>query len=81
MPVTKHWTEAEWPNGVPAPARYTCQETTGMIGDRYLRCGAPARTLVQPRGRAEGPYWMCAPCADHNIRNRNCEDVTPKEGK
>ena len=50
-----------------------------MIGEEYLRCGAPARTLVQPRGRTEGPYWMCDWCAEHNLRNRNCEDVTPKE--
>jgi hypothetical protein len=59
--------------------KHTCQETTGMVGDRYLRCGAPAKTLVQPRGRTEGPYWMCDACASHNIHNRNCEDVTPKE--
>ena len=50
-----------------------------MIGEEYLRCGAPARTLVQPHGRTEGPYWMCDRCAEHNLRNRNCEDVTPKE--
>ena len=58
--------------------QHTCQETTGMIGEEYLRCGAPAETLVQPRGRTEGPYWMCSACANHNIRNRDCEDVTPQ---
>lgn len=49
----------------------TCQETTGMIGDKYLRCGQPAVVVVQHRGRNEGPYDMCYACADHNLRNRN----------
>lgn len=56
---------------------HTCEETTGMIGDAYIRCGASAKILVQPRGRTEGPYWMCDSCASHNIMNRDCENVTP----
>lgn len=49
-----------------------------MVEDKYLRCGAPARTLVKHKGRDEGPYWMCDACASHNIQNRNGEDVTPE---
>lgn len=49
----------------------TCEETTGMIGDKYLRCGRPAVMVVQHRGRNEGPYAMCRECGWHNCRNRN----------
>lgn len=49
----------------------TCEETTGMIGDDYTRCGAPAAMIVQHRGRREGPYFMCLMCGTHNARNRN----------
>jgi hypothetical protein len=59
--------------------RGTCQETTGTIGESYLRCGKPSTTLVQHRGRTEGPYWMCDACAFHNVYNRDAEDVTPAE--
>ncbi len=58
-----------------------CEETHGMIGNRYLQCGKPADILVQPRGRNEGPYWMCEEHAHHNLLNRNCADVTPAEVK
>lgn len=51
----------------------TCEETVGMIGDEYLRCGRPAVVLVQHRNREEGPYSMCLECGDHNIANRNAE--------
>ena len=57
---------------------HTCQEVHGTIGEQYLRCGAPASTLVQPRGRTEGPYWLCPPHASHYLHNRDCEDVTPE---
>lgn len=50
---------------------HTCQETPRMLGNMPLKCGAPAVALVQHRCREEGPYFMCAPCADHNIHNRN----------
>ena len=54
---------------------HSCQETTGMIGNEYLRCGAPAVALVQHRGRRGGPYYMCLGCANHNVRNRNADVV------
>ncbi len=58
-----------------APDKRTCEEVTGIIGEQYLRCGAPAVVVVQHRGRSEGPYAMCLPCADHNMRNRNAGPV------
>ncbi len=48
-----------------------CQETTGMIGDNYIRCGTtPVVAEVTFVSRNEGPYAMCHPCMDHNVRNR-----------
>lgn len=61
---------------------HTCQET--KVGnyqslDLALHtCGQPAYTLVQPRGRSEGPYWLCHADAAHYLHNRDCEDVTPE---
>jgi hypothetical protein len=60
---------------------HTCQEVEMMIGDKPIQCGAPAETLVRLRGRDEGPYWLCEMHAFHYIKNRNCEDITPKDDK
>lgn len=56
-----------------------CQEVKDAIGDLLIRCHVPAVVLVQHNGRSEGPYYMCAWCWDHNIRNRNAraEAVSP----
>lgn len=54
-------------------ATHPCQE----MNDGVCFCNSNARTLVQPRGRSEGPYWLCDAHASHYLRNRNCEDVTP----
>lgn len=59
----------------------TCQETTGMIGEKYLRCGKPAVALIQHRGRSEGPYYMCGPDANHNVYNRNAVAIVVKPGE
>ncbi len=56
-----------------------CQETTGMIGNMYIRCRRPAVMVIQHRGRDEGPYPMCHPCGDHNARNRNADLVPLSE--
>ena len=53
----------------------TCEETTGMIGEWYTHCGAPAVCIVQHRGRSEGPYAMCRADASHNVRHRDAEVV------
>jgi hypothetical protein len=49
----------------------TCEDTLGMIGDRYLRCGEPACMLIDFRGGTEGPYWMCAEHGTHALDNRS----------
>lgn len=59
----------------------TCQETTGMIGEMYLRCGAPAVMLVHYYLRTEGPYFMCGPCGNHNVKNRNAVVDAIKPGE
>ena len=62
------------------PTDAKCQETFGMIGQKYLECGKPAVMQVQHRGRDEGPYYMCLECGTHNADNRNAEviDGTPE---
>lgn len=52
-----------------------CEETWGMVGDKYLRCGKPSVVQVQHRGRAEGPYFMCLEHGWHNVKNRNAEAI------
>ena len=53
---------------IPKDAR--CQETKGMIGEDYIRCGKPAIMKIQHVGRDEGPYLMCLFCGTHNADNR-----------
>lgn len=60
-------TDTTIPNGA------TCQETWGMIGEEYLRCGQPAVAIV--KGRDVNAYYMCDACASHNVNNRNCRYV------
>lgn len=45
-----------------------CEETHGMIGEQYLRCGAEAVAIVKTRD--PNPYPMCLAHATHNIDNR-----------
>jgi hypothetical protein len=47
----------------------TCEETTGMIGEEYMRCGKPAVAII--KSRDVNPYAMCKHCAWHNVTNRN----------
>jgi len=46
----------------------TCQEASPLSAATFIACGAPATCIVD-NGDAH-PYWMCEPCADHNVRNR-----------
>jgi len=61
--------------------KHFCEETVGFDQDNhlYIRCGNPAKILVKHVGRNEGPYWMCDPCASHNIHNRGGQDITASE--
>jgi hypothetical protein len=62
MTVYPKWDQKDIPAGA------TCQETSGMIGDDYIRCGKPAVAIVGTRDQQ--PYFMCAPHASHTVNNR-----------
>lgn len=46
-----------------------CQEASSMSATRYIPCGDDATKLVLS-DRGTRLYFMCEPCADHNVRNR-----------
>jgi hypothetical protein len=53
-----------------------CEEAAiGMPG--YFPCNKPAVHMVGWPARKEGPYRMCAMCADHNVRHRGAVIVGP----
>lgn len=60
--------EGREPALVTQPPGQRCEETNGMIGDRYLRCGAFPVALVASGD--ERLYYMCEMCTAHNVRNR-----------
>ena len=57
-----------------APDR--CEEASPLSREKYIPCNAPAVAIIyHDRDRRE--YRMCAPCADHNVRNRGGKMVGP----
>lgn len=59
---------------VPPPGSL-CEEASPRSHQFYIACGRPAEFIVEFERSGEGPYAMCAPCADHNVRNRNARYV------
>lgn len=54
---------------------HCCQEQTDLPGVTvYFPCNQPATRVVQ-HVSGEGPYRMCEPHAQHNIRNRRFNDL------
>jgi hypothetical protein len=53
-----------------------CEEASHLSKQSYIPCNAPAVRVVFHK-RDNYAYRMCAPCADHNIRNRGGEDRGP----
>lgn len=50
-----------------------CQEANSFgieIGGEPVPCGQPGDKVVFHQNDGRNVYVMCAPCADHNIRNR-----------
>lgn len=45
-----------------------CEEASPLSRETYIPCGQPADAIV--KCEREGPYNMCAACADHNVRRR-----------
>jgi hypothetical protein len=62
-------------NHVPEGAR--CQEASFLSRGTYIPCNAPATKVIFHDKDRRG-YYMCNPCADHNVRNRGGRDVTAK---
>lgn len=55
-----------------------CEEAAPQSSQYYIPCGRVATTFVLSEcGRVV--YAMCTPCADHNTRNRRCQDLGPVE--
>lgn len=57
------------PSPTEVPEDALCQEASSISVKRYVPCCSPATALVFHR-KDNRSYWMCPPCADHNIRNR-----------
>lgn len=65
---------------IPPPGAH-CEEASPLSRQFYIACGKRAEFIVRFPRSGEGPYAMCAPCADHNVRNRHAEYVEePNDG-
>lgn len=53
----------------PIPADATCQEASIFSREKYIPCFAPAVAIVR-HDKDRRSYYMCLPCAHHNVRNR-----------
>jgi len=62
--------EVKYPgwNDTKIPEDAECQDTLGMVGGRYIRCGRPAKVIVALQ--EDHPYYMCRECAWHCVANR-----------
>lgn len=52
------------------PWENICQEASTLSVDRYIPCASQAQTIVY-HARDHRGYYMCLPCAIHNLRNRS----------
>jgi len=57
-------------NEVPEGAR--CQEASIFSKEKYIPCSAPAEAVVHHPSEGRS-YYMCWPCADHNVRHRGAQ--------
>ena len=55
------------------PVGATCEEASPQSHQHYIACGQPALFVVRQANGEQ--YNMCAPCADHNIKNRGAAYV------
>jgi len=53
----------------PIPKGQTCQEVQTETAKGYVYCGDPAVAIVR-HDKDRRSYYMCGPCADHNVSNR-----------
>jgi hypothetical protein len=61
------------------PTGATCEEASSLSSQYYIPCGRPAEWIVHFPRRGNGPFAMCAMCADHNVLNRNAQYVMQGE--
>lgn len=54
---------------IKVPEGETCQEASTMSHSFYIPCGKPAVAIIHHDKDRRG-YYMCGPCASHNVRNR-----------
>lgn len=47
----------------------------------YAPCNKPPVYMVGWPTRNDGPYRMCAMCADHNMRNRGASKISDYKAK
>jgi hypothetical protein len=57
----------EW-NDRKVPEDAECQDPLGMVGERYIRCGRPAKVIVALGD--DHPYYMCRQCAQFAVMHR-----------
>lgn len=60
---------------IPIPENAACQEASILSEKDYIPCGATAMCIVYHEKDSRG-YFMCMPCAYHNIRSRGGRVVT-----
>lgn len=53
----------------PIPSEAKCQEASIYSRDTYIPCGEVAVAIVRHENDRRS-YYMCAACADHNVKNR-----------
>jgi hypothetical protein len=50
------------------PEDAECQDTLGMVGNRFIRCARPAKVIVALGD--DHPYYMCRECAQFAVMRR-----------
>ena len=64
--------EVKYPgwNDWKVPEDAECQDALGMVGNRFIRCGRPAKVIIALEDDHDHPYYMCRECSLHCVRNR-----------
>ena len=60
---------AGW-NDWKVPEDAECQDPLGMVGERYIRCGRPAKVIIALEDDHDHPYYMCRSCAQFAVMRR-----------
>lgn len=69
---------ATW-NTRTVPENARCQEASPLSSSTYIPCLAPAVAIIDNGDRR--PYFMCGPCANHNVHNRRATALYVKPGE